>query len=562
MGAGRRPGGRQEVAATSLPGRGQDGVIGSRDGYRHPSRDRRRLADRVGEAHRRARADGARRRPCRRPRAGRAGGGAEQWPASGIPNNPGAWLMAAAKHRAIDHFRRRKRLDRKHDELGHELATEQALAVPDLEAALDDDVGDDLLRLMFTACHPVLSTEARVALTLRLLGGLTTDEIARAFLVSEPTIAQRIVRAKRTLAKARVPFEVPRGTELAARLSSVLEVIYLIFNEGYSATAGDDWMRPALCEDALRLGRILAELAPQEPEVHGLVALMEIQASRAKARVSATGAPILLLDQNRAHWDQLLIRRGLAALARADALGGHQGSYALQAAIAACHARARTAKEHRLGAHRGALRCAGGACAVTGRRVESGGGRGHGLRARRRASIWSMRWSRSRRSRAITCCRACAATCSPSSDAPTRHARSSSERRRSRETRASGTCCSDGLGNSAPRRVPSTPVRVRYNGEGTTRPATGRGQTQPLTGPPTRLAACCSTTFGAVWRRPWPGRRAPCETRRGEVRPRARVMRRESASPTVCGHSARHDSRASRSHASGWTPALSSAEGV
>ena len=269
----------------------------------------------------------------------------QQWPASGIPNNPGAWLMAAAKHRAIDHFRRRKRLDRKHDELGHELATEQALAVPDLEAALDDDVGDDLLRLMFTACHPILSTEARAALTLRLLGGLTTDEIARAFLVSEPTIAQRIVRAKRTLAKAGVPFEVPRGIERAARLSSVLEVIYLVFNEGYSATAGDDWMRPALCEDALRLGRILAELAPREPEVHGLVALMEIQASRAKARVSASGAPILLLDQNRAHWDHLLIRRGLDALARADALGGARGWYALQAAIAACHARARTAKD-------------------------------------------------------------------------------------------------------------------------------------------------------------------------------------------------------------------------
>ena len=269
----------------------------------------------------------------------------QQWPSSGIPNNPGAWLMAAAKHRAIDHFRRSKRLDRKHEEIGHTLAIEQALSAPDFDAALDDDVGDDLLRLIFTACHPVLSTEARAALTLRLLGGLTTDEIARAFLVSEPTIAQRIVRAKRTLAKARVPFEVPRGDDRAARLSSVLEVIYLIFNEGYSATAGDDWMRPALCEDALRLGRILAGLAPLEPEVHGLVALMEIQASRARARVGPGGEPVLLLDQNRTQWDHLLIRRGLAALERAEALGGAGGWYALQAAIAACHARARTAED-------------------------------------------------------------------------------------------------------------------------------------------------------------------------------------------------------------------------
>ena len=224
----------------------------------------------------------------------------EQWPESGVPDNPGAWLMATAKHRAIDHLRRNKLLERKHEELGRELEAEQEMAAPDLDAALDDDVGDDLLRLMFTACHPVLSTEARVALTLRLLGGLTTEEIARAFLVPEPTIAQRIVRAKRTLAEERVPFEVPRGAELAARLSSVLEVIYLVFNEGYTATAGDDWMRPALCEDALRLGRILAELVPQEPEVHGLVALMEIQASRSRARVGPSGEPILLLDQNRA----------------------------------------------------------------------------------------------------------------------------------------------------------------------------------------------------------------------------------------------------------------------
>jgi RNA polymerase sigma factor (sigma-70 family) len=269
----------------------------------------------------------------------------EQWPESGVPRNPGAWLMAAAKHRAIDHWRRTKLLERKHEQLGHELEGRQESTVPDLEAAIDDDVGDDLLRLIFTACHPVLSTEARVALTLRLLGGLTTDEIARAFLVSEPTIAQRIVRAKRTLAKERVPFEVPRGTERATRLSSVLEVIYLVFNEGYSATAGDDWMRPALCEDALRLGRILAELIPAEAEVHGLVALMEIQASRTAARVDPSGRPVLLLDQDRARWDQLLIRRGLAALDRAERIGGARGPYALQAAIAACHARACTPDE-------------------------------------------------------------------------------------------------------------------------------------------------------------------------------------------------------------------------
>ena len=268
----------------------------------------------------------------------------EQWPKSGVPDNPGAWLMAAAKHRAIDHFRRNQLLDRKHAELGRELEA-QEMAVPDLDAALDDNIGDDLLRLMFISCHPVLSTEARLALTLRLLGGLTTDEIARAFLVSESTVAQRIVRAKRTLSERRVPFEVPRGVELAARLSSVLEVIYLIFNEGYTATAGDDWMRPALCEDALRLGRILAELAPREPEVHGLVALMEIQASRSGARTGPSGEPILLLDQNRARWDQLLIRRGLAALERAEKLSGVRGPYALQAAIAACHARAHTAEE-------------------------------------------------------------------------------------------------------------------------------------------------------------------------------------------------------------------------
>ncbi|KYG02030.1 RNA polymerase subunit sigma-24, partial [Sorangium cellulosum] len=269
----------------------------------------------------------------------------ERWPESGVPDNPGAWLMATAKRRAIDELRRSKLLERKHEELGHEIEAQRAMAAPDPDAALDDDVGDDLLRLVFTACHPVLSTEAQVALTLRLLGGLTTEEIARAFLVPEPTVAQRIVRAKRTLAEARVPFEVPRGAELAPRLSSVLQVVYLIFNEGYSATAGDDWMRPALCEDALRLGRILAELVPKEPEVHGLAALMEIQASRARARVGPSGEPILLLDQNRALWDHLLIRRGLAALERAEQLGGARGPYALQAAIAACHARARAAAE-------------------------------------------------------------------------------------------------------------------------------------------------------------------------------------------------------------------------
>lgn len=268
----------------------------------------------------------------------------EQWPASGVPNNPGAWLMAIAKRRAIDHFRRNQRVERKHEELGYELDSRQADSAAELDAALDDHVGDDLLRLMFISCHPVLSTEARVALTLRLLGGLTTEEIARAFLSPEPTIAQRIVRAKRTLADKKVPFEVPRGPEMAARLSSVLDVIYLVFNEGYSATAGDDWMRPALCDDAMRLGRVLAELAPMEPEVHGLVALMEIQASRAAARVGPSGEAILLLDQDRSRWNQLLIQRGLAALARAESLGT-VGPYTLQAAIAACHARSATAGE-------------------------------------------------------------------------------------------------------------------------------------------------------------------------------------------------------------------------
>lgn len=269
----------------------------------------------------------------------------EQWPMSGVPNNPGAWLTAVAKHRAIDHLRRISRLEQKHEELGRELDDRNGMIESGLDAALDDDVGDDLLRLIFTACHPVLSLEARIALTLRLLGGLTTDEIARAFLVSESTVAQRIVRAKRTLTEARVPFEVPRGEERANRLSDVLRVIYLIFNEGYSATAGESLLRPALCEEAVRLGRILAELAPESAEVQGLVALMEIQSSRATARVGPTGAPILLLDQNRAQWDQLLIRRGFAALQRIEELGGARGPYALQAAIAACHARATTPDE-------------------------------------------------------------------------------------------------------------------------------------------------------------------------------------------------------------------------
>jgi len=269
----------------------------------------------------------------------------EQWPVSGVPDNPAAWLMATAKHRAIDQLRRRALHARKEGDLTREIEEQLEAAAPAPVDDADQEIGDDLLRLVFTACHPVLATEARVALTLRLLGGLTTVEIARAFLVAETTIAQRIVRAKRALADARVPFEVPRGEELALRLASVLEVIYLIFNEGYAATAGDDWMRPGLCEDALRLGRMLAELAPGEPEVYGLVALMEIQASRSAARVGLSGEPILLLDQNRARWDQLLIRRGLSALARAEALDGAGGPYALQAAIAACHARARTADE-------------------------------------------------------------------------------------------------------------------------------------------------------------------------------------------------------------------------
>jgi RNA polymerase sigma factor (sigma-70 family) len=269
----------------------------------------------------------------------------ERWPETGVPENPGAWLMATAKNRAIDQQRQKKMAARKHEELGRDVEARQETSADEIEAAADDDIGDDLLRLIFTSCHPVLSTEARVALTLRLLGGLTTDEIARAFLTPEPTVAQRIVRAKRTLAEAQVPFEVPRGAELEPRLASVLEVIYLVFNEGYSATSGDDWMRPGLCEDALRLGRVLAGLAPREPEVHGLVALMEIQASRQAARTKPDGTPILLFDQNRAKWDRLLIQRGLAALDRAEALGAAPGPYYLQAAIAACHARAATPED-------------------------------------------------------------------------------------------------------------------------------------------------------------------------------------------------------------------------
>jgi RNA polymerase sigma factor (sigma-70 family) len=269
----------------------------------------------------------------------------EQWPQSGVPDNPGAWLMTTGRRRAIDMLRRRTLLQRKEEQLGYEIEAQLERAIPDLDAELDDDIGDERLRLIFTCCHPVLSTEARVALTLRLLGGLTTPEIARAFLTSEATVAQRIVRAKRTLAEARVPYEVPRAAELRDRLASVLEVIYLVFNEGYAATAGDDWLRADLCEDALRLGRVLATLMPDESEVHGLVALMEIQASRLHARVGPSGEPVLLLDQNRAKWDRLLITRGLEALARAEWLGGALGPYALQAAIAACHARARTAEE-------------------------------------------------------------------------------------------------------------------------------------------------------------------------------------------------------------------------
>ncbi len=368
----------------------------------------------------------------------------ERWPQSGVPDNPGAWLMAVAKHRAIDNLRRRKLLERKHEELGYELELEQEMALSDMETAADadpDDFGDDLLRLIFTACHPVLSTEARIALTLRLLGGLTTDEIARAFLVSEPTVAQRIVRAKRTLSEARVPFEVPREDQRAARLASVLEVLYLVFNEGYAATSGGDWMRPALCDEALRLGRILAELAPQEPEVHGLVALMEIQASRAKARIGPSGEPVLLLDQNRARWDHLLIRRGLAALGRAGALGG-----ALWARTR-CRPPSPPAMRGRLRARkptgRASRRCTTHWPSWRRRRWSSSTVRWRWRwpSVRPPAWRWPMPCCRSPCSRTTTCCPACAATFSPSSAGSTKRVRSSSARPRSRGTCVNASCC-------------------------------------------------------------------------------------------------------------------------
>ena len=348
----------------------------------------------------------------------------EQWPEAGIPDNPGAWLMATAKHRAIDGIRHEQMADRKREEIAREM---DVIHDPDLDAQADDDIGDDLLTLIFTACHPVLNTEARIALTLRLVGALTTPEIARAFVVPEKTMAQRIVRAKKTLKTAGVSFETPHGDERDERLASVLEVVYAIFNEGYSATAGDDWMRPALTEDALRLGRILAGLAPDEPEVHGLMALMEIQASRAKARTDADGVPILLLDQDRSRWDQLLIRRGLGALERAEELAaGRPGPYTLQAAIAACHARARRARRHRLGPDRAAVRQPGHA--APGRRWWSSTARWRWAwpRAPRRAWPWSTSWWPAATWRATTCCPACAATCWTSSAAPTRRAPSSS----------------------------------------------------------------------------------------------------------------------------------------
>jgi RNA polymerase sigma factor (sigma-70 family) len=352
----------------------------------------------------------------------------EQWPATGIPNNPGAWLMATAKHRAIDGLRRHSLLARKLTELGAEIQTEQDLAVPDPVAALDDDVGDDLLRLMFTACHPVLATEARVALTLRLLGGLTTTEIARAFLTPEPTIAQRIVRAKKSLTRARVPFEMPHGQERAARVGSVLEVLYLVFNEGYAATSGDDWVRHSLCEEALRLGRVLAVLTPYEPEVHGLVALMELQASRLRARVGPTGEPVLLFDQNRAGWDRLLIRRGLAALGRAEALGGTPGSYELQARIAACHARAATPDQtdwpRIVDLYTALVAMTASPVVALNRAVAVGW-----LSVPRRASALLTSWRRCRPCGPTTTSRAFAATCSRSWDVWKKPEASSSGRR-------------------------------------------------------------------------------------------------------------------------------------
>ena len=363
----------------------------------------------------------------------------ERWPESGIPDNPGAWLMATAKNRALDQLRRRRMLERKHEVLAGEASLDHVPATGDIESTIDEDVGDDLLRLMLIACHPVLSREARVALTLRLLGGLSAEEIARAFLVPEPTIAQRIVRAKRTLAEARVPFEVPRGEDLSRRLESVLEVIYLIFNEGYAATSGDDWMRPSLCEDALRLGRILAEFVPEEAEVHGLVALMEIQASRTRARTDARGQPVLLLDQDRARWDQLLIRRGLAALAQAESLVRPLGPYTLQAAIAACHAQ-----------HARRRKRTGSALLLSTMPSLSSRSRRWSSSIALSPSAWHTdpprHWQSSTTSwtsacsTTITCCRASGATCSPSSGAPRKRRPSSSEQRPWPGTCASVSC--------------------------------------------------------------------------------------------------------------------------
>ncbi len=366
----------------------------------------------------------------------------ERWPESGVPDNPGAWLMATGKHKAIDVLRRRSVLERKYAEVAREVETEAARddARSDLDAAVDGEIGDDLLRLMFTACHPVLSTEARVALTLRLLGGLTTEEIARAFLVPAATIAQRIVRAKRTLAAAQVPFEVPEGPALAARLTSVLEVLYLVFNEGYAATAGDDWMRPDLCFDALRLGRVLAELMPDAAEVHGLVALMEIQASRSRARVGPSGEPVLLFDQDRSRWDQVLVRRGLDALERAERVNSPRGPYWLQGSIAACHARAAPPKR-RTGSV--SLRCTTRSSSSRHRRSSSSiePSRSGWLSAPRSVSSWSTGWWPTDRSPRTTCSPACAVTSSRSSGASTGQQPSSPPPRRRPGTLASGCCC-------------------------------------------------------------------------------------------------------------------------
>jgi RNA polymerase sigma factor (sigma-70 family) len=368
----------------------------------------------------------------------------ERWPRDGVPDNPGAWLMATAKNRALDRLRRDKVLEQKLEQIGHDLEAQEALIVPDFVDALDearaDEIGDDMLRLIFTACHPILPTDARVALTLKLLGGLTTHEIARAYLAPEPTIAQRIVRAKRTLSEARVPYELPRGAALGERLASVLEVVYLVFNEGYTATAGDEWMRPALCDEALRLGRMLAQLAPSEPEVHGLVALMELQASRAAARVDASGRPVLLLEQDRRRWDQLLIRRGLAALERARSPDGALGRYALQAAIAACHARARSADDtdwKGIAALYDALAQVAPSPVVELNRAVAVGmayGAAAGLEI-----VDALREEKSLRN--YQCCPACAATCSRSSVAGRRRKRSSNAPRRWPAMPANASCC-------------------------------------------------------------------------------------------------------------------------